>query len=232
MKVRALALAVMVVAACHSSESGEDGAIRWSASAETEASLGVHSWRLEGPPDKAELSGLSDGAEGEGKAVFHAVIDRTTPGRVVIDVDLPSIWHLDYASDRVPATSGVVSDRVGGAFAASASELASRVLPTPGLLTPKLYGPPGAAQPGSSNGGLPSATTPGTPTCLLQGDAKALSDAPGAAAGAVAATKDFNTCLNDLAACRGTEQHNMGEPQCGSAEDCLHGPAPTGCPPG
>jgi hypothetical protein len=94
------------VAACGSSAAsgGSDaGAVRWTASAETEAALGVQTWRLERTPEKAALSGSSR----DGATVFHGVLGRSAD-RIYVDVEKPDAWHLDYERGALPVASGPV----------------------------------------------------------------------------------------------------------------------------
>jgi hypothetical protein len=127
-----IVIAGSVVGCGSSSASSDDEPIAWEASAETEAQLGIHSWRLEGTGAKASLSGLHVEA-GREAVVFHATVAR--PGdRIVIDVDVPETWRFELAQGGEPVASRGASEGVMLAFSASAKELEARIAPAPALM--------------------------------------------------------------------------------------------------
>jgi hypothetical protein len=182
----------------------DDGAIRWTASPETVAELGVHAWQLEGEADDATLTGTG----ADGATVFHAVVDQRPPQKLVIDVDVPSTWRLEYTEGMAPVMSADVPDTVSRAFAASAREVASRTPPSSPLLTPKITGSLGPGEQAPQRVG----------TCILDGRGTLLYNVPVAANGAITQVGIYQACSTRSQACVQAMGTGGG---CDSVLDCI-----------
>jgi hypothetical protein len=131
----------------------------------------------------SELSGI----RADSSAVFHAVVDRTLPDHLDIDVDVPTVWHLAYVKGELPTASGDAAPAVSQAFAASARELAARQPGSSGL-TPQEVTDPATTLAGSGSltgptAGGPLATPASCPIVAV--GTQLLTNAPAAADAAV-----------------------------------------------